>query len=62
VVFTTTEGRFVYEVTSSEVVSPDAIRIIDQLDGYTATLFACHPPGSTKERIVVHLTMRQPTG
>jgi sortase A len=62
VVFTTTEGRFVYEVTSSEVVSPDAIRIIDQLDGYTATLFACHPPGSTKQRIVVHLTMRQPTG
>jgi sortase A len=62
VVFTTLEGRFVYEVTSTEVVKPDAIRIIDQTDGYTATLFACHPPGSTKERIVVHLTMRQPAG
>jgi sortase A len=62
VVFTTTEGRFVYEVTSTEVVAPEEIRIIDQVDGYTATLFACHPPGSTKQRIVVHLTMRQPAG
>jgi sortase A len=62
VVFTTLEGRFVYEVTRTEVVTPDAIWIIDQTDGFTATLFACHPPGSTKERIVVHLTMRQPAG
>jgi sortase A len=62
VVFTTLEGRFVYEVTGTEVVDPTAIRIIEQTDGYTATLFACHPPGSTKERIVVHLKMRQPTG
>jgi sortase A len=62
VVFTTLEGRFAYEVTSTEVVTPDAIRIIDQPDAYAATLFACHPPGSTKERIVVHLTMRQPAG
>jgi sortase A len=62
VVFTTPEGRFVYEVTGTEVVDPTAIRIIEQTDAYTATLFACHPPGSTKERIVVHLQLRQPTG
>jgi sortase A len=62
VVFTSPEGRFVYEVTGTEVVDPTAIRIIEQTDGYTATLFACHPPGSTKERIVVHLRLRQPTG
>jgi sortase A len=62
VVFTTLEGRFVYQVTGTEVVTPDAIHIIDQVDGYTATLFACHPPGSTKQRIVVHLAMRPPTG
>lgn len=55
VIFTTGEGRFVYTVTSTEIVSPDAIRIVDQTADRTATLFACHPPGSTRQRIVVHL-------
>ncbi len=57
VVFTTGEGAFTYTVTGTEVVTPDEIRIIDQTDAYTATLFACHPVGSTKERIVVHLQL-----
>lgn len=61
VVFTTSEGRFVYTVTSTEVVYPDAIWIIDQTQAYTATLFACHPVGSTKQRLVVHLEMVPPT-
>ena len=59
-ILTTNEGRFVYRVTSTEVVKPDAIRIIDQTSAYTATLFACHPVGSTKERFVVHLEMDKP--
>ncbi|MCU1395409.1 MAG: peptidase family protein [Ilumatobacteraceae bacterium] len=59
VIFTTSDGRFVYEVTSTEIVTPDTIRIIDQTTDKTATLFACHPPGSTKERIVVHLNLVQ---
>lgn len=59
VVFTTPAGRFVYLVTSIEVVQPDALWIVDQLPGYTATLFACHPVGSTRERIVVHLQLDQ---
>jgi sortase A len=57
VILTTFEGRFVYEVVGTEIVTPDAIRIIDQVDGYTATMFACHPPGSTRERIVVHMKL-----
>lgn len=57
VIFTTEAGRFVYAVTSIEVVQPDAIWIIDQTDDHTATLFACHPPGSTRQRIVVHLRL-----
>jgi len=57
VVFTTAAGRFVYLVTEIEVVTPDALWIVDQLPGYTATLFACHPVGSTRERIVVHLQL-----
>ncbi len=56
-ILTTSEGRFVYHVTSTEVVKPDAIRIIDQTSAFTATLFACHPVGSTKERFVVHLEL-----
>jgi sortase A len=57
VIFTTTEGRFVYDVVSTEIVTPDAIRIIDQTPEKTATLFACNPPGSTKQRIVIHLAL-----
>jgi sortase A len=57
VVFTTDAGRFVYTVTSTEVVTPDAIRIIDQTSEPTATLFACTPPGSTKYRLVIHLAL-----
>ena len=57
VVFTTAEGRFLYRVTGTEIVTPDAMRIIDQTRAHTATLFACHPLGSTRERIVVHLAL-----
>jgi sortase A len=57
VIFTTADGRFVYQVNSTEIVTPDAIGIIDQTAAKTATLFACHPPGSTRQRIVVHLTL-----
>ncbi|HSB87527.1 MAG TPA: class E sortase [Ilumatobacteraceae bacterium] len=55
VVFTTDAGRFVYKVTSIEVVRPEALWIVDQTPDFTGTLFACHPPGSTRQRIVVHL-------
>ncbi len=57
VIFTNDTGRFVYHVTSTDIVGPDAMWIVDQLPGFTATLFACHPPGSTKQRIVVHLEL-----
>ena len=57
VVFTTPDGRFVYHVVGVEVVQPDAMWIIEQGGGHTATLFACHPPGSVRQRIVVHLEL-----
>ena len=57
VLFVRPEGTYVYAVTQTEIVTPDAMRIIDQADSYTATLFACHPVGSTKQRIVVHLAL-----
>jgi sortase A len=58
VTFTTPDGSFVYVVTGSEVVSPSALWVIDQTAAPTATLFACHPPGSTKQRYVVHLVLQ----
>ena len=57
VIMTTPSGRFVYKVISSEIVKPDALWVVDQTPEATATLFACHPPGSVRERIVVHLAL-----
>jgi len=57
VVFNTAGGRFVYTVVSQEIVTPDALYIVDQTPEKTATLFACHPVGSTRERIVIHLVL-----
>ena len=50
-------GRYTYVVTGTEIVAPDQIRIIDQTPARTATLFACHPKHSTRQRIVVHLEL-----
>ena len=55
VTFITTNDRFAYTVVSQEIVLPNTLNIVDQTSEKTATLFACHPPGSTTQRIVVHL-------
>ena len=57
VIMTTSAGRHVYRVTAVEIVRPEALSIVDQTYEYRATLFACHPPGSIRERIVVHLAL-----
>jgi sortase A len=57
VLFTTVAGISNYRVTSVEIVNPDAIWIVDPTPTPTATLFACHPPGSVSQRIVVKLEL-----
>lgn len=47
--------RTTYAVTGSEIVAPTAMRIVEQTSTPTGTLFACHPPGSARQRYVVHL-------
>lgn len=47
------DGTHTYAVTDIEIVPPTALWIVDQTSTATLTLFACHPPGSTRERIVV---------
>ena len=60
-VFTMNTGeRFVYALDATEVVDDEAMYIVDQTPAYTATLFACHPKGSARQRIVAHFTLRPP--
>ena len=56
-VLTDATGRHVYRVVRTEIVEPNALWILDQTPASTATLFACHPKGSTRQRIVVHLEL-----
>ncbi|MGA0313323.1 MAG: sortase [Ilumatobacteraceae bacterium] len=54
ILFTDTDGSVHrYRVTSSRIVVPTEVWIVDQTPTPTATLFACHPPGSVRERYVV---------
>lgn len=53
-----TGARWVYALDHLEIVDDEDIRIIEQGYGYTATLFACHPKGSARQRIVAHFTLR----
>jgi sortase A len=57
VVFTVQGARSVYQVTGHMIVTPADSWIADQSTDYTATLYACHPLGSTAERYVVKLAL-----
>lgn len=57
-VFTMNDGStWTYELTGTEIVTPDAMHIVDQHPDHTATLFACHPKGSAAERIVAYFRL-----
>jgi sortase A len=58
-VFNTSAGRFVYMLERTEIVTPDRMDIVDQQYERTATLFACHPKGSARYRIVGHFRLRE---
>ncbi len=51
---TTNDGTFVYAVTGTQIIEPTDTWIINQSESATLTLFACHPPHSTKQRIAVY--------
>jgi sortase A len=53
IIFNDGDGEHVYLVDRVEIVAPTAVWIVDPTETPTATLFACHPPGSTAQRIVV---------
>ena len=57
IIFVSEGVRSVYQVTGHEVVTPDATWIVNQTPDATATLFACHPPGSARYRYVVRAAL-----
>jgi sortase A len=57
VFFTVNGVRSTYVMTGSEIVTPQGMHIVEPTATPTATLFACHPPGSAKYRYVVHLAL-----
>jgi len=57
VVFTVNGVRSTYVVTGNEIVTPEGMHIVEPTATPTATLFACHPPGSARYRFVVHLAL-----
>jgi sortase A len=60
--FTVNGVRTTYVVTGHQIVKPNALWIVDQTSTPTATLFACHPPGSARERYVVRLALAADEG
>jgi sortase A len=50
-------ARSAYRVVGNRVVSPEDTWIANASPTPTATLFACHPPGSARYRYVVHLEL-----
>lgn len=53
IIFTTNDGVFTYHTTGQEIVTPKDVHIVNPTPDATLTLFACHPPGSARQRIVV---------
>jgi len=59
---TSLAGAFTYVVRGTIIVPGEAIDIASQTYAHTATLFACHPPGSSRQRIVAKLALVGPDG
>jgi sortase A len=56
---TTLQGSFHYAVTGQEIVSPDAIEVLDSKpDANELTLTACHPKYSASKRIIIHAQLQ----
>jgi sortase A len=60
VTFENAEGTYTYEYVYTDVVGELQVEILEQGTGHTATIFACHPPGSDRYRIVTHWRLISP--
>lgn len=57
VFFIIDDVRTRYVVSGHEIVTPDRLDIVNPTPTATATIFACHPPGSAKLRYVVRMNL-----
>jgi sortase A len=58
VTFVIPSGTYTYVFSHHSVVTEDGVHILHQGTGYEATLFACHPKGSSSHRLVAHFTLQ----
>lgn len=58
VIVETVQGRFVYTITGSTIVSPDDVSVISATDDNRITLTTCNPKYSARERLIVTGTLR----
>lgn len=56
IIFRMENGTFTYKMTGSQIVTPKDVHIVNPTTDATVTLFACHPPGSARQRYVVRGT------
>ena len=54
IIFKMQNGTFIYQMTKSSIVTPKDVHIVNPTKDATVTLFACHPPGSARQRYVVN--------
>lgn len=55
--FVYNDRTYTYEVTSTEILKPTDVHILNHTDQPELTLYTCHPWNSTKSRFVVHSTL-----
>jgi len=53
IIFVMPNGTFTYKMTKQQIVKPNDTWIVNPTQTATLTLFACHPPGSASNRIVI---------
>ena len=53
IIFVMPNGTFTYKMTKQQIVKPADTWIVNPTQTATVTLFACHPPGSAANRIVI---------
>jgi sortase A len=54
IIFKMPNGTHTYKMTGFKIVTPKDVHIVNPTPDATVTLFACHPPGSARQRYVVN--------
>jgi sortase A len=57
ILLTTVQGAFLYQMTTSQVVSPSDVAVVDDTTSPQLTLTTCNPRYSASTRLVVHAAL-----